>query len=91
MKTRPFHFKQLFVLLFVLFIVGCSKDEGSDTDEPSIEKPVAKDTLSEEETAKINDFIKGLSYDPSELLNVQSSTGSTSNEGNPQKNTDKVI
>ncbi|MBC6998386.1 thiol-activated cytolysin family protein [Cytophaga sp. FL35] len=89
MKTRPFHFRQLFVILFVLFIVGCSKDEGSDTDEPSVEKPVAKDTLSEEETAKINDFIKGLNYDPNELLNVQSSTGSTSNEGNPQRNTDK--
>ncbi|MBG48332.1 MAG: hypothetical protein CML05_08605 [Pseudozobellia sp.] len=87
MKTRPIHLRLLFLPFVLLFLMGCSKDDTTSNEEPQGEEP--KEQLTDEEASNINAFIKDLNYEPTDLLNVQSTTGITSNEGNPQKNTNR--
>ena len=74
-------YRSLLILLMSMAAISCSKDT-----EPIGEKIVEQ--ISGEEAEKINTYVANLSYDPDELLNVQSETGSSSQNISEDSNTD---
>ena len=67
-------------LLIALLIASCGKD--------SIEPVLENESVNGVEADSINVYLTSLSYDPDNLLNVQTNTGKNVNEGNPVKETD---
>ncbi|MDV7138717.1 thiol-activated cytolysin family protein [Maribacter sp. TH_r10] len=69
------------LMAFMLIVTfSCSKDSDPvDGDKP--------EPISGEEAEKINSYVVNLNYDPDELLNVQSNTGSSSEVISNQSNT----